>query len=112
MTQFKHFTEASFWCLKNCSQASVAGISPVLSIASASRPYYKHRSIPQTFAERVNERREAYPLLPDCGEKLETRTENIGRTQRDALRQILIFNLAGFRITMETCIWVFSERFD
>lgn len=34
MAQFKHFTEASFWCVKNCSQASVAGISPVLSLAS------------------------------------------------------------------------------
>lgn len=68
--------------------------------------------IPQTFAERVNERREVYPRLPDCGEKLETRNKNTGRTQRDALRQILIFNLAGFRITMETRIWVFSKRFD
>lgn len=37
--------------------------------------------------------------------------ENSSRTKPDALHQILIFNLAGFRIAMETHIWVFSERF-
>lgn len=70
--QLIHLIEASFWCVKNFSQARVAGISPVLPLRIPGLTV-NIEGIPQALAEWMNERSGVYLLLPAYGEKLDTR---------------------------------------